>query len=286
MSKTHTYPQQKVQLIKDLEMLIGKYSTIGLTNLDGVASNVLQNLRKALRGDTEIKVAKNTLKKLSIEKAAKKHPKIKKLLPYLKGNTGFIFTNKSPFSLQRFFNSNKVDVSAKPGQIATREVYISGGQTDMSPGPVIGELNSIGVRTSVESGKIKINADTKVLDAGDEITETHASILSRLGIKPLSVGMSLHLALEESGDLLFEKDLNINEDEILEQLGLAWAHGIGLSLTTGYPTKETINSLLSQAYGAAINLSVEAAYPMAENIASLLAKAFGQATALHNLQSN
>ncbi|MHA2365646.1 MAG: 50S ribosomal protein L10 [Candidatus Hodarchaeales archaeon] len=284
MSEKKTYPQSKIDQIKELEGLIKAYKVIGLTKLDGVSSNVLQNIRGALRGDTEIKVSKNTLKRLSINNLPKKYTKVKKLLPYLEGNSALIFSNRDAFSLQRYFNANRINVSAKPGQIASDEVYVPAGPTDMAPGPVIGELNSIGIRTSVEAGKVKINQDTKILDPGDEISETHASIMARLGIKPLKMGISLHLALE-SGDLLFEKDLNIDEDEIMTQLKLAMSYGINLSLKTGYPTERTINNLLNLAHFYANNLAMETGYPTKDNINLLLTKAYGQAVAIENLKN-
>ena len=66
MSEQKQYPQKKISQIQEIEDLLSKYSMIGLTNLDGISSNVLQKIRKTLRGDTEIKIAKNTLKRIAI----------------------------------------------------------------------------------------------------------------------------------------------------------------------------------------------------------------------------
>ena len=273
------YPQKKINQIDTIETLLNKYSMIGLTNLDGISSNVLQRIRKTLRGDTEIKIAKNTLKRIAINKAKAKNPKVANLFDHVKGNTALIFSNKNPFALQKFFNANRVAVAAKPGQIATDDVWVSAGATDMSPGPVIGEFNSIGIRTSVEAGKIKINNDTKVLSAGEVITDTHASIFSKLGIKPLKMGIALNLALEESGELLYEKDLNIDVEAILSDLVSAYVHGFNLSVGVEYPTSQNIGTLLSMRASEAMNLSVGVDYPTKENIGLLLAKAVGQASA-------
>lgn len=279
MSLQKTYPQKKVNQIKTIEQLLSTYSMIGLTNLDGISSNVLQRIRKTLRGDTEIKVAKNTLKRIAINNTKAKNPKIQKIFDHVKGNQALIFSNKNPFALQKFFNANRVAVAAKPGQIATDDVWVSAGPTEMSPGPVIGEFNSIGIRTSVDAGKIKINQDTKVLSAGDVITETHASIFSKLGIKPLKMGIALNLALEESGELLYEKDLNIDVEAILSDLEMAYVHAFNLSVGIEYPTKENIGTLLMKSSSEAMNLSVGVAYPTKENIGLLLARAVAEASA-------
>ena len=282
MSEQKNYPQKKTDQINEIEELIHQFNIIGLTKLEGISSSVLQRIRKSLKGDTEIKIAKNTLKRRAFDSAKSKKPHINKLIEHINGNQALIFTNKNPFALQNFFNSNRVAVSAKPGQIATDDVWVSAGVTEMSPGPVIGEFNSIGIRTSVEAGKIKINTDTKVLSAGEVISETHASIFSKLGIKPLKMGIALNLALEESGELLQEKDLNIDVDEILTNLELAYIHAYNLSVSTAYPTKQTIGSILMAGASKATNLSVGVAYPTKDNIGLLFAKAIGQASLFTN----
>lgn len=278
MSSQKHYPQKKVTQIQEIEKLLNNYSMVGLTNLDGISSNVLQRIRKTLRGDTEIKIAKNTLKRIAINNTKTKNPKLANIFDHVNGNTALIFSNKNPFALQKFFNANRVAVAAKPGQKATDDVWVSAGPTDMSPGPVIGEFNSIGIRTSVEAGKIKINQDTKVLSAGEVVTDTHASIFSKLGIKPLKMGIALNLALEESGELLFAKDLNIDVEAILSDLELAYVHAFNLSIGVEYPTKENIGTMLSISSSEAMNLSVGIDYPTKENIGLLLAKAVGQAS--------
>lgn len=282
-TKKENYPQKKTQQINEIEDLLLNYNIIGLTNLEGVSSAVLQKIRKSLYGNTEIKVAKNTLKRIAINNAAGKKKEVKKLLEHINGNSAFIFSKRNPFALQKYFNANRVAVAAKPGQIATEDVWISAGVTEMTPGPVIGELNSIGLRTSVEAGKIKINQDTKVIEAGDTITETHASIFSKLDIKPLKMGIALSLAMEESGEILFEKDLDVDEEATIAKLVQAYNSAINLSMSTGYPTKATITPLLSLGHSYAFNLSVAAGYPTKASIGTLLAKATGQASAINSL---
>lgn len=272
------YPQKKIDQIESMEDLFKNYSMIGLTNLNGISSSVLQRIRKTLRGDTEIKIAKNTLKRIALNNAKTGNPKLANLFDHVKGNTALIFSNKNPFALQKFFNANRVAVAAKPGQVATDDVWVSAGATEMSPGPVIGEFNSIGIRTSVEAGKIKINNDTKVLSAGEVITDTHASIFSKLGIKPLKMGIALNLALEESGEILFEKDLNIDVEAILNELVLEYTHAFNLSVGIEYPTSGNIGTLLAKSASEAMNVSVGIGYPTKENIGILLAKAVGEAS--------
>ncbi|MHA2296957.1 MAG: 50S ribosomal protein L10 [Candidatus Hodarchaeales archaeon] len=273
-----TYPKKKSSDIEEIIEYINSYDAIGITNLDGITSSAIQGIRRILYKDfdkTVIKVSKNTLKRIAFSKAKKKG--LDKLEKELDGSCGLVFSNANPFKLQRFLGENQVEAPAKPGMTATREVVIPAGPTDLNPGPVIGELNSIGARASVQKGKINIMNDATVLKEGDIVTETHASVLNRLRIKPFKIGLSIQVALE-NGELIKSKDLVVDEEKIMGELFLGYQNALSLSMYTGYPTKETIEQLLQKAYREAMNLSVEKGFPTKENLELLLSKVAGTAS--------
>jgi len=275
--KGHDYPENKTKDIEQILEYIDRYSVIGITRLDGISSSAIQGIRRILYKDfdqTVIKVSKNTLKKIAFSRAKKKG--LSKLEAEMEGSCGLVFSNANPFMLQKFLNVNQVEAPAKPGMVATSEVIVPAGPTDMNPGPVIGELNSIGARASVQKGKIHIMNDAVVLKEGDTVTETHASVLNRLGIKPFKIGLNIAVALE-AGEIIKGKDLVVDEEKIMAELLQGYRDAMSLSMHTGYPTKETIEPLLQKAYREAMNLSVETNFPTDKNIKQLLAK--GSATA-------
>jgi large subunit ribosomal protein L10 len=269
--KQVSIPEAKSKQVSELVQLAKKYKTIGLTKLDGISSNVLQNIKKSLRGSTVIKVSKNTLKRLALEEAIKSRPDLEKLDPHITSSLAFVFSNDNPFSLMKFFDKNRVNVAAKPGQIVHQEVWVNAGPTDFNPGPIISEFNSAGIRTSVQQGKVNIQKDVKILSSGDTVTESTASIMSKLGIKPIRAGISLNIAIDEEGTLFTENELSINEEDIMDQLLTANQDAFNLSVKLGYPTKQNIQILLNKTHQEAMNLSLEAGYPTKETIVNLLA---------------
>ena len=278
--ETHQYSPRKTTLIKDIKELSTNYKTIGLTRLDGITSNVLQNIRRSLRGSTVIKVSKNTLKRIAFKEAVKARPDLEQLMPYLVHSTALVFSNENPFALMKFFDKNRVAVFAKPGQVVNQDVWVNAGPTDFNPGPIISEFNSIGIRTSVQQAKVHIQKDVKILSAGETVSETHASIMSKLSIKPVKMGITLNYAIDETGNFYKEADLTVNDEEIKDQLITAYQQAFNLTVKLGIATEKNIKVLLNKANQSALNVSLKVGYPTKENIKPLLAITEAKAKAL------
>ena len=112
------------------------------------------------------------------------------------GSKVLIFTQLNPFELILFLNKNKVRVPAKGGDMATGEIMIPAGNTGLQPGPVISEFNEAKVQTRIEGGSIFIAKDTIVARKGDIISTKTASLLSKLGMKPMEAGLALSYAYD------------------------------------------------------------------------------------------
>src|SRR5947208_7851661 len=79
----------------------------------------------------------------------------------------------------------------------------------MPPGPVISEFGEIKVQTRIERGSIWVAKDSVVARRGDLITPKMASVLSKLGLKPMEAGLTLSTASDnetilQSEDLVFD----------------------------------------------------------------------------------
>ena len=59
---------------------------------------------------------------------------VEKLLPFIKGNVGFIFTNGDLKSIRDIVVSNVVAAPARAGAVAPKDVWIPAGNTGMEPG--------------------------------------------------------------------------------------------------------------------------------------------------------
>ncbi len=124
---------------------------------------------------------------------------------------------------------------------------------------------------------------TKVLSPGDTVTESHAAVLARLGIRPFKVGLKLSTVLE-NGELIDGSVLEVDEDDIAFDLKMA--HLNALSLATNpkiaYYSDLTIPILLRNAISQMMTLSLETGYVTDKTIGILLAKASQQAKILND----
>jgi large subunit ribosomal protein L10 len=262
--------EEKIGEVEDIKELLKGYKSIGLASLQKVRAAQLQALKKKLAGDVYMKVLKNTLTKLALE--GMDDADLKKLEEHLEGANLFLFTDLNPFKLALLLEHGKVKTTAKSGDISAMDVVIPEGSTGQPPGPIISQLNAVGLPTRIESGSVWVSKDTLVVRKGEVIPERLAAVLSKLGIKAVEAGLSMKVVLDEGliipGDML-KIDVEETRRSIEENNKAAFA----LSLTIAYPTPETMVMLLQDAQQKAIALSLNAAVPTKETITDLIRKA-------------
>ena len=262
--------EEKIGEVEDIKELLRGYKSIGLASLQKVRAAQLQALKKKLAGDVYMRVLKNTLTKLALE--GMDDEDLKKLEEHLEGANLFLFTDLNPFKLALLLERGKVKTTAKSGDISAMDVVIPEGSTGQPPGPIISQLNAVGLPTRIESGSVWVSKDTLVVRKGEVISERLAAVLSKLGIKAVEAGLSMKVVLDEgliiTGDML-KIDVEETRRSIEENNKAAFA----LSLTIAYPTPETMVMLLQNAQQKAIALSLNAAVPTKETIADLIRKA-------------
>jgi large subunit ribosomal protein L10 len=266
----------EVEAIKDL---LKEYKSIGIASLQKVRATQLQELKKNLAGKVYMKVLKNTLTKLAIENMERDD--LKKLEEYLEGSNLLLFTNLNPFKLALLLERGKVKTTAKSGDTAAMDVVIPTGNTGQPPGPIISQLNAVGLPTRIESGSVWVSKDTLVVRKGEPISERLASVLSKLGIKAVEAGLSMRAMLDE-GIMIDGKQLKIDVEGTRNSLEQSHGEAFALSLNIAYPTTENIATLLQIAHQKAFALSLNAPVPTKETIADLVRKAHTEMLSLNN----
>jgi len=265
--------------VEELAKLIENYKVVALSDLYKVKTAQIQELRKRFGDDVKFRCVKNTLAKFALKKVSEKKPGVEKLEEYLKGSNLFIFTNISPFKLSILFEKNKINLPASAGDVAPEDIVVPEGNTGMSPGPVISELSDVGLPTKIESGSIWITRDTVVARKGEVISAKLASILSRLGIKPIKAGLTLKAAYED-GLIHSGEVLQINLDRYVEDFREAVSFAYNLAVNAVYPTPETLPILLSKALNEARNLAIHAMVFEKETLPIVLGKAYSEGVVL------
>ncbi|RLG57726.1 MAG: 50S ribosomal protein L10, partial [Candidatus Hydrothermarchaeota archaeon] len=264
----------KVEEVEKLSKMISEYPVVGIVNMENIPAKQLQKMREVLRGEVVIRMSRKRLMKLALEKA-----KVEKLAEYLKGQPAFVFSKMNPFKLYKILEKNKTSAPAKPNAIAPKDIVVPKGETPFSPGPVLAELQKFGIPTAIQKNKIIIKEDKLVAREGERISPELASLLTRLGIEPMEIGLNL-LAVYEGGVIYSPDVLAIDENMLIAQLKEAYLNAVNLSVNTGYITKETAPLLIAKAYSEAKAVAIEAGVYEPEVIKDIIAKAHLQMLAL------
>ena len=225
--------------------------------MENLPSAQLQKMKKQLRGKIEMYMTKIKLTNLAITEAEKTKKGITALQQYVKGMPALLFTKENPFSLYKILKKSKSSASAKAGQIAPRDIIVPAGPTPFAPGPVISEFAALGIKAGVEGGKVAVKQDTTACKEGKPITAPLASMLARLGIEPMEIGLNL-VAVFENGVIYTKKVLDIDEEVFAQQLMQAASQAYCLAMETAYTTKETIELLLQKTFRQSKAITSEA----------------------------
>jgi large subunit ribosomal protein L10 len=275
--------EEKISEVEEIKQLLKGYKYIGIASLQKVRAAQLQELKKSLVGKVYMRVLKNTLTKLALDTMEKED--LKKLDDYLEGANLFLFTDLNPFKLALLLERGKVKTTAKSGDIAAMDVVIPEGSTGQPPGPIISQLNAVGLPTRIESGSVWVSKDTLVVRKGEPINERLAALLSKLGIKAVEAGLSMKVVLDE-GLIITGDQLKVDVEETRKNLQQSSSEAYALTLTIAYPTNENINTLLQIAHKEAYALSLNATVPTKETIEDIIRKAHTQMLSLNNKAEN
>ena len=242
MLKRSQVSEAKKKEVELAKSLISRYKTVGILDLMNLPSPQLQDARKKL--DVEIRVVKKRLLKIALNEVGggveKLDESFENIIPAL------ILTNNSSFKLAKDLRKGKSFVAAKAGQIAPNDLIVKAGPTSLPPGPIIGELGSAGIRASVEQGKVTVKEDSVIVKAGGVISGKVADVLTKLGIKPMELGLNLVAAYENGS--LFKKDvLDVDDKYYINTLKLAVSEALNLSVNAGYVTEENIELFFRRA---------------------------------------
>ena len=262
--------EDKPKYVEQLTGMINEYSVIGVLNMHKMPARALQQMRESMRGTTVIKSGKKGLITRALNSSKKSN--IKTLQEKLAGEPALLLTNENPFRLFRLIKENRTPAAAKPGDIAAKDITIPKGSTNLPPGPSISTLQKVGLKTSVQGGKIAVMADKVVCKAGEKITQDLADVLALLKIEPMEIGLDLAYVWED-GTIYGKEVLDVSVEDYMNEVAKCVTYGVNLSVNIGYPTKLTIPLMLQKAFIETKALAVERDIMEKEFIEDILKKA-------------
>ena len=274
--RTDEIPQWKRDEIDDLVDMLESYESVGVVNFTGIPSRQLQVMRRELHGQAELRISRNTLQRRALDEVDEG---LETLNEYLSGQVGLIGTNDNPFGLYRELEASKTPAPINAGEVAPNDIVIPEGDTGMDPGPFVGELQQVGAEARIDAGSIKVTADSQVAEAGDEVSDQLANVLSELGMEPKEVGLDLRAVYADG--ILFEPDelaLDVDAYRADVQSGVAAARN--LAVNAAYPAAGAIELLVRKANTEAKSVGLAAAIEDPELVPDLVSRADAQVRAL------
>ena len=275
---SHTRKWKEAQ-VEELQQLADKFPVIAVASLKNFPGALSKELRKKLQGKAVIKVSKTRAIALAFGKSK---AETKELESHLKGSVAVIFTEMNPFELYAFLKRNKVSMPAKSGAIAPNDIVIPAGDTGLPPGPALSDLKAAGLKTVMQGPTISIAEDKLVTKKGEAVTWGVAGALTKLGIKPMKVGLNVVACLEK-GQVFLADVLDIDSEEVEKNFSMAAKNALNLAVEIAYVSDKTILLLLGKAARNARGLSLEASILNKETAPEILGKANSQASALKAL---
>ncbi len=277
--------QRKRGGVKRLAKEIADHPVVAVVGIRGVPAAAMQTMRRDLSAKgNPIRVAPNSLIAHALEEAARSRPSLKELLPLVSDQTALLLSKSNPFVLYQTMEKTRQPAPARGGESAPKDINVLAGETSFKPGPIVGELQHAGFPAAIEKGKVVLKKDATVVKKGQPISREVATMLTRLEIFPLEVGLLLRGAVEQ--DFFYPREsLAVDLDAIRADFGRAHRQALRLGIELAWATPETVPHLLARAQREAKALALDSAFPTPETLEALFIRAERQARALDKLQT-
>lgn len=255
MSKMSASVKRKYIYRKRLVEYLDTYKSILMISVDFVGSNQMQQVRQALRGKAVILMGKNTVIRRVFAEQMEARPFLNDLLPHVKGNVGFVFTNGDLNAVRKVVIGNKVPAAAKAGIISPINVIIPKGPTTQDPGQT-SFFQALNIATKITRGAIEIINDVDLCQAGVPVSAGAAALLSKLGLKPFFFGIEVTTVCDD-GSVYAAAVLDMTEDDLINRFCSAANVLAAISLELGTPNLVSIPHSIKYTFKKLVAIALE-----------------------------
>lgn len=250
--------QRKVTYWGKLEAALATYKNILIITVDFVASRQMQTVRQAIKGKGIMLMGKNTVIRKVFRENMEKYPTLEALLPHIRGNMGFVFTNGDLNALRKTVTSFKLPAAAKAGVVAPIDVHVPAGPTGLDPGQT-SFFQTLNIATKISKGSIEITTPMQVCTGGEKVTASAVALLSKLNIKPFEFGIEVPLVYE-GGSVYDAKVLDLGQSDLIDMFSGASARLAAISFAIGQTNKATVPHSVGKAFNLLLALALAVDY--------------------------
>lgn len=247
--------KNKAGYFDKLKSLLEEYNSVFIVTIDNVSSQQMHEIRHSLRGDGVVLMGKNTMVRRALKGFVNDNPEYERLLPHIRGNVGFVFTNGDLKEIRDKILVNRVAAPARAGAVAPADVWVPAGNTGMEPGKT-SFFQALGVPTKIARGTIEITTDLKLVEAGNKVGASEATLLNMLNISPFTYGMGIAQVYDQ-GQCFSAEVLDIGEEQLLKSFSQAIATVATISLALNFPTLPSVMHSLVNSYKKVLAVAVE-----------------------------
>uniref|UniRef100_A0A914GY90 60S acidic ribosomal protein P0 n=1 Tax=Globodera rostochiensis TaxID=31243 RepID=A0A914GY90_GLORO len=251
--------------------LFDEYPKCLLVGVDNVGSKQMQEIRQAMRGHGEILMGKNTMIRKAIRGNLQKIPLLEKLLPYIVGNVGFVFTKEDLGEIRKQLLENKRGAPAKAGALAPCDVKLPPQNSGMGPEKT-SFFQALQIPTKISRGTIEILNEIHLIKLGEKVGASEAALLNMLGIQPFSYGLVVN-QVYDNGAVYSPEVLDVTTEDLLARFQQGVRNLAAVSLGIGYPTMASAPHLVANAFKnlLAIAAETDVSFKEAEKLKEYLA---------------
>ncbi|OAQ70576.1 60S acidic ribosomal protein P0 [Pochonia chlamydosporia 170] len=238
-----------------LKGLLEEYRSVFVVAIDNVSSQQMHEVRHSLRKDAVVLMGKNTMVRRALKTFINDTPEYERLLPFVRGNVGFVFTNGDLKDIRDKLLANRVAAPARAGAVAPVDVYIPAGNTGMEPGKT-SFFQALGVPTKIARGTIEITTDLKLIESGNKVGPSEATLLNMMNISPFTYGLGIEQVYDQ-GQAFPPEILDIGEEQLLGTLSKAITTIATISLAVNFPTMPSVMHSVVNSYKNVLAVAVE-----------------------------
>jgi len=218
----------------------------------------MQKIRKTIRGKAVLLMGKNTMMRRAIRSNISRNPQWEVLLPHIRGNVGFVFTDKDLIEVKNLLLESRVPAIAKANAVAPVDVVVTKGPTTLEPTKT-SFLQALNIATKINKGTIEILNDLVLIKSGDKVGSSEAALLQMLDIKPFSYGLII-TQIYDSGATYGLEVLDMTDADILGRFMAGLGRLTALSLGTHYPTVSSFPHVVLNAYKNLLSIALGTGY--------------------------
>ena len=124
-------------------------------------------------------------------------------------------------------------------------------------------FQALGVPTKIARGTIEITSDLKLVDAGNKVGASEATLLNMLNISPFTYGMGIAQVYDQ-GQTFAPSVLDIEEKQLLGAFASAVNTIACISLALNYPTLPSVMHSVVNSYKNVLAVAIETEYSWPE----------------------